>query len=312
MQNEAFKIMGALLVLVLAVTFSVGAVSAATNEYNIGIDIKGNAMVLTADVPSYIQTPEGDWVLSGPTGDFVTAKSAFGVLRTAYAYELKDASGNIYIPTLNVNYSTDTVTQIGSYSSSSSYVWTVFKGTTKITDLATPVLNDDTVSYLLVPSRYANSGYSTQLSRATAAYIFTANFVGVNQIYENSIQYTNGMTGVAALDAASNNQVAFTYNVTYPWGSAWLNHINYISPDYTKTGYGWGILLSNSTAENQWCPSLDLFTVSPGDTLKIWMMPSVDAGNFAGETPVGVNTAQYSNGYYALETTDKVTITVTA
>lgn len=296
--------------LVLAVSFSVGAVSAAYVEHNVPVTIKGDALVLTYDVPSYIQTPEGDWVLSGPTGDFVTAKSVYGVLRTAYAYELKNASNNIYIPTLVADYNADTVTQIGSYPSGNGYVWTVFKGTTQVTDLATPVSGSDTVSYLLVPVSLASLDYTTQMTYAAVAYVFTVSTQPVNNIFSGNVPYTVNMTGVDALDTASKISPGFTYNVTYPWGSAWLNHINNIAPNYTKTGYGWGMLLSNSTASMQWTPALDLISPVPGDTLMIWMMPSVDAGSFSGETPVGVNTAQYSNGYYANEATDKVTITM--
>lgn len=245
----------------------------------------------------------GEWVLSGPVGDFVSAKTVYGVLRVAYAYELKDNNGNICITTLNADYANDTVTQIGSYQSNATHVWTMFKDTTQIIDLATTVNSNDNVTFLLVPSDNASDAYFDQFNDAVCAYTFPVTFSGVNTIFNGSVTYSSGMTGLGALDAASGNNTTFTYNVTYPYGTyAWLNHINGISMNYTKSGYGWGILLNNN-----WTPALNLFTVSPNDTLAIWMLPSADAGNFNG-TVVGENQAQYANGYYVDGVVDKVTI----
>ena len=53
--------MSALLVLVLAVSFSVGDVSAAQTDYTIPVTIPSNGLVLTKDVPPYVETSPGVW-----------------------------------------------------------------------------------------------------------------------------------------------------------------------------------------------------------------------------------------------------------
>lgn len=304
MYNKKYMQIGSiLLILTLASVVGVGVVSAAAVDYTIPVTINGDALVLTNDVPSYIQTPEGDWVLSGPVGNFVPAKSVYGALRTVYAYEIKD-NGTTIIPTLVVDYANDTISQIGNDSANSTYVWTAFKGTKRISDLSTAVNDGEIVTFFLVPSSNATERYNAQNTSAVCAYRIPVTFSNVNTIFNGTVSYSANMTGVSALQAASNNNTTFTYNITYPYGNAWLNHINNISPNYTKTGYGWGLLLNNN-----WTYSLDTVNPVTGDALQIWMLPSADAGNFSG-TVIGANASAYSAGYYAAGITDEVTITI--
>lgn len=304
MYNKKYlKIGSVLLILMLTSVVGISAASAASVNHNISVTISDNALVLTNDVPSYIQMPDGSWVLSGSVGNFVPAKSVYGALRTAYAYEITDNNGSI-ITTLDVDYANNTISQIGGHSANSTHIWTAFKGNTRVTDLSTAVNSGENVTFFLIPTNYNSSIYSIQNSKAVQAYKISITCSNVNTIFNGTVNYSANMTGVSALQAASDNNTTFTYNITYPYGNAWLNHINNISPNYTKTGYGWGLLLNNN-----WTYSLDTVNPVTGDVLQIWMLPSADAGNFNG-TVIGANASAYSAGYYADGITDEVTITI--
>ncbi|MBO4301766.1 hypothetical protein J5839_00210 [Methanosarcinaceae archaeon] len=292
------------MILMLTSVVGISAASAASVDYTVPVTINGDALVLTNDVPTHIQAPNGSWILSGPVGDFVPAKSVYGALRTAYAYEFIGNNGST-ITTLDVDYSGDDITQINNYSTDgTNYVWTAFIGENQTENLSDSVSNGDIVTFFMIDMNLSENCYASQNNSAVCAYHIPVTVSNVSVIFDGNVTNSSGMTGVTALQAASGNNTVFTCNISTAYGYAWLQDINGISPDYYKTGYGWAILLNGN-----WTSSLDTTSLSTGDTLSVWMMPSADAGNFNG-TVVGNNTEQFAAGYYESGVTDKVTITV--
>ena len=278
--------MGALLVLVLALTFSVGAVSAyvvpAADIHN--INIVDGSVVLTEDVAVWPATV---------TGNFVDAETAYGVLRTAYAeYNVPyDAvidfeTGSYYINSLDGTTAPE------------NYYWLAFVNGVVTYSLNDVISNNTEVAFLLTNDIMSTSYSQIANSAVADAIAFQVTVKPVNTIYTGTYA-GNGMTGQQVLQAL--NGTAFTVDISEPtpaYDYAWLNSINGISKNWTKTGCGFAVLKNNQATD-----ALNKFTVNTGDVLKIWMVPSTYGGTWTGHTATA--------GYYLEAPTDTVTITIT-
>lgn len=301
MQKEAFKIMGALLVLVLAVSFSVGAVSAIPSEltYSGTVDITDSMLALTHDVPS--------WPSTDPIGDFMPAASALGVLREA---SLKDSTF-----TYDATYTTGTgaisIAKIGSTGAAGSgEVWYpyIYDGTTYTYAPTTTTLagNNMIVHYLLAPANLADTSYFSVFFAATKmAYIAVT-------IKEPTYEVTGTVSvpaGSTALDVLNATKAAgLIHNFNYTWVEdyytpgvyyAWLVDINGVpSYDWDTTGYGYALLKDNVATA-----SLDqTFFNETSSIYKIFMGASTYGGNYGGTS---------TGGYYDTGITESLTLTVT-
>lgn len=291
--------MGALLVLVLAVSFSVGAVSAygITDTYN--INIVDGSLVLTENVASWPDPV---------TGDFVSAETAYGALRTGYVDLNKE-----YAATINFTSGAYTITTINGTSASDNYVWRAYVDGTYTANLMDVISTGTEVAFVLTNADVTEApdyaDYADEEVEKAIAFTVTIN--PVNVIY-NSTFAGNGMTGkevLEALDAAG----AFDADISEPTSEypyAWLNSINGISKNWTKTGYGYAVLLKeNDSSTFNSTDALNSFTVHTGDILKIWMSPSGDGGH---SSLPATGATQWSEGYYLDGATDRVTIEITA
>ncbi len=115
MSKHILKIMGALLVMALFVSISVGAVSAdPINICSDSVQITDGMLALTYDVPS--------WPSTDPIGDFMPAASALGVLR-------ETALANATL-TYNASYNNATgaftITDIEGYTAGANEAWFAF------------------------------------------------------------------------------------------------------------------------------------------------------------------------------------------
>ena len=281
MQKEAFKIMGALLVLVLAVTFTVGAVSAATYTYN--TDIVDGSFALTKNVPLWNDTDQ-------TLGYFVPAQSGVGAIRQVYV--------DGFISSVNLTYNNDTkefsVVDINGIAADSTHTWTVKVGDATLTSVLTPVTTGSTVKYI-----YTNT--ATNAVEETFNVVVTVK--DSNEIWSGSVPFTTGMTGEQVLAAASNNQANFTYNTSTTYGYTWLDDVNGISKDWYKTGYGYAVALDGEATN-----ALNLFTVESAVVFEIYMAASTYGGlPYDGELTTFCEDA-YGGAYYVDGITDYLSI----
>ena len=138
MQKEAFKIMGALLVLVLAVSMSVGAVSAYTiaDEDYVPLEMMSGTPVLTKYIPA--------WGSTEPLGHYLNTETVYGALSTG--------STDQYITyTANIDFDTGsyTIADIAGYEAVNGYVWRAFKDGNYVSALRTTIADGAKVVFLL-------------------------------------------------------------------------------------------------------------------------------------------------------------------
>lgn len=292
MQKQAFKIMGALLVLVLAVSFSVGAVSAyeiPDNNYH-DISIVTGSLVLTKNVPAWPATD---------IGNFVDSNTAYAALRTAYVdnvIPLYDA--DITFTTSSFTY---VINSLNNVDATGNYVWRAYVDGTYTSNLKDVIETDSEVAFILTNAASYTNYDAIADANVAASIAFTVTFINPNSIWENNLDVTGSITGQQALVAASKIAPTFTVSISEPtpeYDYAWLNNVNGISKNWTTTGYGFAVLKNDQETD-----ALNRFNVTANDTLKVWMAPSTYAGTYLGSathTPTG--------GYYLDAATDKVTI----
>lgn len=300
MQKEAFKIMGALLVLVLAVTFSVGAVSAASYS----VDIVDGSLALTKDVPA--------WNAPDQTlGYFFDAETALGALREAYVENDISTYGITFAYNAN-NVGEYTITDINGVNSTDS-VWYPFVGTTYAPTTATPVTStSNVVTFLLAESGHeaallsGEEGFDEIDEIAEDSVSITVTFTNPAFSISRSISVPNGTTGLEVLDAAKAQNIISAYtNTSYTdeYGAyAWLESINGVySYDWYKTGYGYASLKNNAPTD-----ALNRFSFTTElpnpDTFGIYMAPSTYGGQYPLETATG--------GYFIGKATEKLVLSV--
>ncbi|MCZ0859998.1 hypothetical protein O0S10_01985 [Methanocorpusculum sp. MG] len=300
MQKEAFKIMGALLVLVLAVSFSVGAVSAASYS----VDIIDGSLALTKDVPA--------WGAPDQTlGYFFDAETALGALREAYV-ENDISTYEITFAYNTNNVGEYTITDINGVSSAGS-VWYPFVGTTYAPTTATPVTSaSNVVTFLLAESGHeaallsGEEGFDDISEIAENNVDITVTFTNPVFSISQSISVPNGTTGLGVLDAAKAQNIITSYtNTSYTDDQgvyAWLESINGVySYNWYKTGYGYAILKNNAPTD-----ALNRFSFTTElpnpDTFGIYMAPSTYGGQYPLATATG--------GYFIDKATEKLVLSV--
>ena len=300
MQKEAFKIMGALLVLVLAVTFSVGAVSAYTVTDIYDIDIIDGSLVLTKDVPPYVETSPGVWEQIEDSGDFVSADTVYGALRTAYGDELTDDNDNLIVSALTADYQNNTVTGINTQTAGNNYVWRFFKNNQAAT-LSTSISDEDVVAFVLTTDTTTSSLNDIVDSTVSASIAFTC-WEATPTLRTLSVSYADiasNPTGLNALRTAVGT--AFTCDVS---DSGWIVNIDNVTKNWDKTGYGWAVLKNDAATS-----SLPYFNVATGDVLKVWMSPAAEGGH--SDLPA-TGATQWSEGYYLDGSVYQITVSITA
>lgn len=268
MKVNSYKIIGILLVMILAVSF-VGSVSADTVYYD--VDIVGGSLALTKDVPVWPATEYGY---------FVPAESGVGAIRQAYV--------DGFIGSVNLTYDNNTkafsVVDINGLAANNTHSWVVKVGDDVLTSVLTGVDNNSVVKYL-----YTLTSDGTVVQE----YDITVTLTDANIIWDDCITFTTGMTGEQALAAASNNQQNFTYNVTVTdagttYEYVWLVDVNGISKDWYKTGYGYAIALDGNATD-----ALNRFTVDNAEVFTINMA----ASSYGGLPYDGSMTTFCSDGY---------------
>ncbi len=288
MSKNIFKVIGALLVLVLAVSFSVGAVSAADVESHT-VSIVNGSIALTQNTPVWPSTDKGP---------FVSALTDAGVLRQAQiegdlTYNISFINGTN--PTFTV---TDINEEIGDGSN-----WYVFVNDVYTGGVLTPVGLNGNVSILLLDEEPVSSDtYSGLVDAAEAAYKITiaavTEPVTIGDEDPIEIDIPGFVTGQELLNltaAAKGLNVVYNEydyeNIHY----VWLTNINGITADWINSGYGYALGLTDadgtSTAATE---ALNRFNVSEGETLCIYLAPSTMAGTSA--LPVSLNS--FGDGYY--------------
>lgn len=321
MSKNILKIIEVMLVMALALTFSVGAVSAAAVPlYDGSVTIVSGSLAQTT-VPVDYTNP----------GQYVYAGTDAGVLNAAYdagsfTYNLTNTNGVWQIADINgitaangknwyvyVNDAAKKNSLNPSVSLASGSTVGFVYASDKESSLAEAIMTGD--SYIRVYVVFTNVPtiiYDGSVSSSSGTFNTT-----INDWSGTPVSFTNvpDNSGLGVLMRGSAGKSNFDYSLgagsyeDVPY--TWLNSINNFYPDWSATGYGYTIFKELTNGTLIATDSLEKFTLSAGEALLIMNAASSSGGivpaGYAGTTV----TDDYGTVYYPNTATHSLRLALT-
>ncbi len=323
MTSNRFKIVGALLVLVLAVSFSVGAVSATPTFIYDGTAPIVSGSFLPSSTPVSWSNPqpyvnattttdknalEGAAILGGFTYNVTIDNAGDWGIDDINGIVMNPETYALWYPYINddcVYYLSGTTLAVGD-------VLTLCYTEAPGVDLDTTIADSEyvvkaTVGYVNGPLTI----YNGSVTLASGTFDITlSNEAGTQTYTFNDVSYS---TALGALITGSNNQANYQYTLgADSWGTpyVWLVTLNGIKRDWDTTGNGWVMVVSNTTSTIAPSDSIEKISLQSGDTFTIYMSPSSSGGTLPTGVTVETVSDQYGTDYYIGAATHKFTLTV--